>query len=405
MKIRISVLIVSVFLAWNPREVRAEEDVAAKLTPRAIQTRIREHRMGDLIIKAPPGAEVRVEQLRHEFWFGTAISNSMVRTSFRGSMGSEDLRQYQKILAKHFNAAVHENAFKWHSCERAATSGFDYSTAEAIYQWCAENDISMRGHCIFWATDRYIQDWVKKLDNRALRQVVNRRAHDATSRFRGRIEEFDLNNELIFGDFYRRALGGGIIKEMAESAKRGNPNAVLYLNEQGALAGGNADKYVKLIRQTLDAGVPIEGIGCQGHFGGMFDPEHVQETLDRLGRFNLPIKITEYDLNSSDEQLKAKHLRTFYEICFAHPAVEGIMMWGFWEGAHWRPKAALWKRDWSETPAAKAYLDLVFNQWWTRQQGKANSEGIYKIRAFYGKYRITVNGKAKEMTLSKNKDR
>ncbi len=313
--------------------------------------------------------------------------------------------KYQEILAKNFNAAVHENAFKWHHCERSATSGFDYSTAEAIYQWCAKNDISMRGHCIFWATDRHIQDWVKKLDNRTLRQAVNRRAHDATSRFQGRMEEFDLNNELIFGDFYRRGLGGGIIKEMAESARRGNPNVVLYLNEQGALAGGNADKYVKLIRQTLDAGVPIEGLGCQGHFGGMFDPEHVQRTLDRLGRFKLPIKITEYDLNSSDEQLKAEHLRTFYEICFAHPAVEGIMMWGFWEGAHWRPKAALWKRDWSETPAAAAYRDLVFNQWWTRQEGKANPEGIYKTRAFYGKYRITINGKEEEMILSKKRVR
>lgn len=77
---------------WNLRE-----DVAAKLTPQAIQARIREHRMGDLIIKAPPGADVWIEPLRHEFWFGTAISNSMVQASFRGLTSAEDLRQYQKV--------------------------------------------------------------------------------------------------------------------------------------------------------------------------------------------------------------------------------------------------------------------------------------------------------------------
>ena len=36
---------------------------------------ISQHRMGTLTVLAKPGAEVRVEQLRHEFWFGAAISS------------------------------------------------------------------------------------------------------------------------------------------------------------------------------------------------------------------------------------------------------------------------------------------------------------------------------------------
>ncbi len=37
---------------------------------------IAENRKGVITIKARPGAKVSVEQLRHEFWFGCAISNS-----------------------------------------------------------------------------------------------------------------------------------------------------------------------------------------------------------------------------------------------------------------------------------------------------------------------------------------
>lgn len=394
-----------IFVVVLAGSIAADAVAAEKLTPEAIEARIREHRMGELVVRTRPGAEVKVEQQRHAFWFGTAISNSMVQGSSRRSMDEATREKYQEVLAANFNAAVHENALKWHNCERSATGGFNYSTAEAIYRWCAANDIPMRGHCMFWATDRNVQGWVKELEGDALREVVERRARDVTSRFKVRIEEFDLNNELIFGDFYRRHLGEGIIKQMALWAKEGNPDAVLYLNEQGSLAGGgrNAEKYVALVRKVLDEGVPIGGIGCQGHFREMFDPEKVQETLDRLGQFGLPIKITEYDLASGDGEIKARHLREFYTICFAHPAVEGVLMWGFWEGAHWRPQAALWKRDWTPTPAAQAYRELVFEKWWTKAQGKANAEGIYRVRAFYGTHAVVSGGVRKVVTLRKDK--
>ena len=402
MKHRLIAVLGTVLAAGGICKAGATSDVSEE----AIASRIRRHRMGELVVKTGPGAEVKVEQLRHEFWFGTAVSNSIARTRGRGRMTDADRDKYLEVLAANFNSAVHENALKWHNCERTETGGFDYSAAEAIYDICAARDIVMRGHCIFWCTDRNVQGWVRRLEDESLRRVVERRARDATGRFKGRIEEFDLNNELLFGDFYRRKLGRGIIREMAEWAGQGNPRAVLYLNEQGSLASGgrNADRYIALIRSTLDQGVPIAGIGCQGHFGGgMFDAGKVQSTLDRLGQFGLPIKITEYDFEGSDEQQKAEHLRTFYTICFAHPAVEGILMWGFWEGAHWRPRAALWKRDWSETPAAKVYRDLVFNKWWTRETGKADSAGAYRVRAFYGKYSVESQGKKQTVTLSKTR--
>ena len=36
---------------------------------------IEQHRMGTLTVTAQPGATVRVEQVRHEFWFGAALSS------------------------------------------------------------------------------------------------------------------------------------------------------------------------------------------------------------------------------------------------------------------------------------------------------------------------------------------
>ena len=87
----------------------------------------------------------------------------------------------------------------------------------------------------------------------------------------------------------------------------------------------------------------------------------VKATLDTLARFDLPIKITEFDMNTKDEAAKARGVEALYRVCFAHPAVEGVLMWGFWQGRHWRPDAALWKKDWTPTPAAEVYHKLVYD--------------------------------------------
>lgn len=389
----------------------AQDDITEKITPSAIDARIAEIRMGDIIVKTKPGADVNVQQVRHEFLFGTAIGNHLAEKS-PDAMSPEDRKMYLKILSENFNYAVHENALKWYTCE-AEPNVVDYSIADRIWEICSDYNIPMRGHCIFWEKDKYTMPWLKKLDNDQLRAAVHRRAIDVTRHFKGRISEFDLNNEMIHGDFFRRRLGYGIVNEMAYMAKAGNPDITLYVNDYGILVEGgyNAATYITQIENLLANGVPIGGIGCQGHFvtidkadstgKAATTPEHVQKTLDQLAKFNLPIKITECLFTADDEQGKADALRMFFPICFAHPNVEAIIIWGFWEQGHWMPHTAMWKKDWTPTPLAEAYRDLIFNKWRTQTSGKADSDGIFKTRAFYGDYIITSNGVEKKVSLRK----
>jgi len=78
-------------------------------------------------------------------------------------------------------------------------------------------------------------------------------------------------------------------------------------------------------------------------------------------------------------------------------------MWGFWEGSNWLPASSLYKRDWTPTPAATAYKNLIFKTWWTNEKGKANNKGEFATPAFFGKYKVTVDGKTKEVDLTKTK--
>jgi endo-1,4-beta-xylanase len=382
-----------------------QETTIEKLKPSAIQERIKKLRMGSITVQTSPGAEVEVRQIRHEFLFGTAITNGLAENDAI-AMSASDRTMFFKILAGNFNYAVHENALKWYDCEKQY-GVVDYSVADRIWEYCNDLNIPMRGHCIFWEKDEHIMQWLRGLDNDRLRAAIKKRAIGVTEHFKGRIEEFDLNNEMINGEFFRRRLGYGIVNEMAYMAKTGNPGITLFVNDYGILCDGgfNADTYMIQIQNLLDSGVPIGGIGCQGHSATFLNvpmsAEHVQSTLDKLTRFGLPIKITECLFDIQDEHMQADELRRIFPIYFAHPGVEAILIWGFWEGAHWKPWSALWKKDWTITPQGQAYRDLVFKEWWTQVSGKADAFGRFQTDAFFGDYIISSNGITQKAALSK----
>ncbi len=380
-----------------------------------LDSHIAKLRMGDLRIRTTPGAKVTVEQLRHEFWFGATLPTGI----FSGRSNPETIAKFKEIFTTHFNAGVIEGAFKWHEMEREKGK-VNYAIVDDMLAWADKEGIPLRGHCIFWGIPNRVQPWVKELSDDDLRTALRQRGREIGARYRDRFAEYDLNNEMIHANYYEQRLGPEITKQMALWVKDGDPNAKLFVNDYDILTGNRLADYVKDIRRLLDMGTPIAGIGVQGHLhGDSFDPAALQAALDELAKFKLPIRVTEFNfpgqrsryydnrenrqtqLTPEEEGAKAEALKQYFQICFAHPSVTGIMMWGFWEGANWIPQSSLYKRDWTPTPAAEAYRDLVMNKWWTRWTGTADANGRVSLRAFYGKHRVTVNGKETVIDLTR----
>lgn len=373
-------------------------------------------RKGELIIKAKPGDKIVIEQLTHEFWFGCAITNGIAGDR----MSAEDKRQYKEKFLENFNSAVTENAVKWIDMERVRGE-VNYATVDGILKWTEENNIPLRGHNIFWGIPNRVQPWLKEMDDIELSKALRNRAETLAAHYKGRFAEYDLNNEMIHGNYYEDRFGPGITKQMAEWVYNSDPDAKLFLNDYDILTGNKLTEYMAQIRTLLKQGVPVAGIGVQGHLHAeSFDRTQLRNALDSLSIFKLPIRITEFNMPGQrskflkdtkqemtplEEEQKAKDIVDYYSICFAHAQVEGILMWGFWAGANWIPASSLYRRDWSPTPAAEAYKNLIFKEWWTKESGAADKNGTYSTMAFYGKYKITVNGISKETFLSKAEGR
>lgn len=373
---------------------------------------IEKHRKGTLVIHAPPGTEVKVQQQRHEFWFGAALANQ----AFGDRMPAADREQYLAAFLTNFNCAVTENALKWHDMEQRRGT-VNYRTVDAILAWTDQHGLPLRGHNIFWGIPNFVQPWLKELPDEELRKVLKARAVDIGTRYKGRFAEYDFNNEMIHGNYYEDRLGKEITPQMARWVKEADAGAKLYLNDYDILTGRRLNDYVKHIQSLLDQGVPIAGIGVQGHLHAeSFDRDALAKALVELSKFNLPIRVTEFNLpgqrsrymkerglrmTDAEEGAKAKDIVDYYRICFAHPRVEGILMWGFWEGANWIPASSLYRRDWTPLPAAKAYQDLLFREWWTRWSGTTGADGRCEVRAFYGRYKVRAGGKEQSVKLAR----
>lgn len=361
------------------------------------QPAIEKHRATLITLRTAPGATVRVKQTRHHFEFGTAI---MHRAFVPGdSMSDADRETYKRTVLENFNSVVHENEMKWYANEHEKDK-ITYAHADAMLNWSQKNGLYTRGHCVYWGRDGLVQKWQKEIDDDALRAKLEQRARDYLTHFKGRVSEYDMNNEMLHCHYYSKRLGADIHRQMFEWCRQYDPDARFYVNDYSILSGGQTDNYVKQIDGFLKAGVKLGGIGVQGHFGKQVDAQQVRIKLDKLAKFDLPIKVTEFDANTKDENAKALALVTLYSTAFAHPAVEGLYMWGFWKKAHWRPDAAIFNADWSPTLAADYYREMVFKRWWTDTTATADENGVCNVRVFYGRHDITVDSTTRSITVS-----
>ena len=113
--------------------------------------------------------------------------------------------------------------------------------------------------------------------------------------------------------------------------------------------------------------------------------------IDTLAQFSLPIKITEFDFNAPNDSIHAEWIQTFYKTMYAHPMMEGVIMWGFWEAIHWRPEGAIFNENFSAKPSALAYYDLIYNELWNNETLLTNGLGSAEFNLYHGNHEISRN--------------
>jgi len=369
--------------------------------------RIEEIRMTDFEVEvvddsgaAVDGADVDVAMTDHAFDFGSAVSVSHITGD------SEDDQRYREVFLENFNKAVIENGLKY----PAFTGAWGDSKAGAMdaLEWLDEHDVPTRGHYLLWeeyGTDGGGGMGIGDPDAMSAGEVVDlvdQRIETHATDVGDHVVEWDMHNHPIWQSNFRSddAIGWDAVEQWWQTADAAT-DAELYTNEMGNVAGGFfRDQHDEFVGRLVENNYPVDGVGFMGHVqlpnDNVTPPAEILETYDQFAEHDLPILITEFDIQindrDNDEEVAFQRdlLRDFLIASFSHEAVEGVMSWGFWAGDHWRPTGAYYDEDWTLRPHGEQFMDLVFEEWWTEESGSTDADGVYATSGFKGTYRITA---------------
>jgi len=377
--------------------------------------RIEAHRKGDFTLrivdgsgKPQSGVPVHVRLIRHEFLFGTAVNTGLLTAK------SGDGQRYREFLSRNFSALVAENCMKWYHVEKTRGT-FDFAEGDAIADFADKHDFKLRGHCLLWDKQKFLPAWAKELPAAELEPLAVAQVRRMAERYRGRLVAWDVNNEMLDGGHYARTIRPEVNAEFFKIARETDPGTPLFVNEYHIVdSDERTDAYLALIQSLRDQGTGPDGIGIQEHASermaagtkiegdqlverqstDRLDPEGMWKRLDRLAATALPIHITEVSARTADEGRRADALEAMYRTAFAHPGVEAIMIWGFWEKSHWIGReAALVAADWSLLPAGKRiFEDLLSREWTTDLTAVTDADGTIRFRGFFGTYSVQSPG-------------
>ena len=203
---------------------------------------------------------------------------------------------------------------------------WNFERADKIANFCRQNGIKLRGHCLCWHSQ--FADWMftdkkgREVKKEVFYERLREHIHTVVNRYKDVVYCWDVVNEAIsdggggFGGFGRRGqapnpyresrhyklCGDEFIAKAFEFAREADPNALLFYNDYNECDPGKRDRIYNMVKKMKDAGVPIDGIGMQGHYN-VYGPteEDIDAAITKYAKIVKHIHVTELDIRMNTE--------------------------------------------------------------------------------------------------------
>ncbi|MDE3722242.1 endo-1,4-beta-xylanase [Nocardiopsis sp. N85] len=260
-------------------------------------------------------------------------------------------RRYRNVIEDHYTSVTAENTMKWQHVQ-PERGEYDWSGPDTLVDFATARDLNVRGHTMLWHNQQ--PAWLSQGDWDAdtLREVVHDHVTTVMDRYEGRVTSWDVINEPLEDhgpnmreNLWYDVLGPDYIAQTLYSAHAADPEARLYINEFGIeRAGPKADALHALVTDLVDRGVPLHGVGFQGHFVHGNVPDDLADQMRRYTDLGLEVTISEVDVRIPEpvtaEDL-AEQRREYHDILVACLEVDGcvnVTVWGVTDAHSWIPE-------------------------------------------------------------------
>jgi len=224
------------------------------------------------------------------------------------------------LIRQQYNSITAENDMK--PVEVHPAEGvWHWAGADSVADFCRQNGIKLRGHCLCWHNQ--FSEWMlydkkgKPVKKEVFYKRLREHIHAVVNRYKDVVYAWDVVNEAISDDDrprrgqaaspYRQSklyqlCGDEFIAKAFEYAHEADPQAQLFYNDYSCPDPGKRDRIYNMVKKMLDAGVPIHGIGMQGHYNIYYpSEEQLEAAITKFSQLVKHIHITELDVRVNEE--------------------------------------------------------------------------------------------------------
>jgi len=294
--------------------------------------------------------------------------------------------QEHKIISKEFNTITAENCMK-PLFLLDQNGNYNFEESDKFVDYAIKNNLTIVGHTLVWKNSA--PEWFFKDENgnTISREILILRLKDyiktVVSRYKGKISYWDVVNEAV--DVFKsddnksyaalkpspwyNIIGEDYIKIAFEAAHDADPNCKLIYNDYNMYQSEKTDYIIDMVNSLKSEGVPIHGIGSQGHmFLNHPNLDKVEYWLRKVSDANIPLHITELDVSvlpnawkhrgasvedrfdlaqeynpypnyipSDKLKQQAKRYKSLFKLFLKYShTIERVTFWGVWDGNSWR---------------------------------------------------------------------
>ena len=227
------------------------------------------------------------------------------------------------LIKKNFNSITAENDMKVVSLQ-PREGEWNWENADKIANFCRENGIPLRGHTLCWHSQfadwMFVDDKGNEVSKEVFYERLRTHIHTVVNRYKDIVYCWDVVNEAMAdGDGrpnrwtrevpspYRQSrhfklCGDEFIAKAFEFAHEADPNALLFYNDYNAADPAKRDRIYDMVKKMKDAGVPVHGIGMQGHYN-IYGPsnEDIEAAIEKYATIVDHIHFTELDIRINEE--------------------------------------------------------------------------------------------------------
>ena len=303
----------------------------------------------------PPGKKTLKEAYRNYFPIGAAV----------GYAALTDSPGVAAFISNEYAGITPEN--EWKPKRLQAEEGvFTWEKADKMAAFAEQHHLKIRGHTLVWPLQMpgwFCRDGNGLAGRELLLQRLKTHITTVMQRYKGKAYCWDVVNEAISylppdpldtrTDSLYAIAGEEYIARAFEYAHAADPDAKLFYNDNGFEWSKKRDKIYRFLKKLKAAGVPINGVGMQAHWGidGVRE-DYLRETIRMFSDIGLEVQLTELDvsvypkrknnriLNAHDlanedeaytaekQQRQADIYRMIFRVCRENKGrVTGITLW------------------------------------------------------------------------------